>query len=442
MMVTLYSIQHKRTTMAKFSQEIQVKGHLIDSSILTKIFEVIMDMQGEFNVSEFDVGKKKMDPSFAKLTIYAKSQKQLERIIQAVNRQGAVSPKQSEVKVAFATKDMVMPDDFYSTTNNHTQVFYKNKWIRVDNMMMDKCIVIKEEQHTKNNNKKKRRQRQGDDVYATCVPIREVKKRDKIVVGDTGVRITPPERPREGVNIFEFMGSNSSSERPTKHIAKQVAQDIIKTKKDGGRIVLVGGPAIVHTGSAPIIAELIKRGYINGVLAGNALAVHDIEYATLGTSLGMNVLDGTLAIRGHRNHMDAINSVFRAGSIPKMVKTGKLKQGIMYECVKNNVPFVLASSIRDDGPLPDVITDVSEAQKMYKQVLKGAKMVIMISTMLHSIATGNMLPADVKVVIVDINQPTVTKLMDRGTWQALGIVSDVGAFLPLVLEQIKKSGTK
>jgi len=173
-------------------------------------------------------------------------------------------------------------------------------------------------------------------------------------------------------------------------------------------------------------------------LAGNALAVHDIEYATLGTSLGMNVRDGTLAYHGHRNHMDTINAVFKAGSIANMVKNKKLTKGIMYECVKNKIPFVLAGSIRDDGPLPDVITDVAEAQRQYKKVVKGADMVIMISTMLHSIATGNMLPAAVKVIVVDISQPTVTKLMDRGTWQALGIVSDVGAFLPMVVQQIRK----
>ncbi|ABK76879.1 conserved hypothetical protein [Cenarchaeum symbiosum A] len=194
----------------------------------------------------------------------------------------------------------------------------------------------------------------------------------------------------------------------------------------------------MHTGAADSVAELVKKGYIRGVLAGNALAVHDIEYATLGTSLGMNVHDGTLAVRGHRNHMEAINSVFRAGSIPRMVSSGALKRGIMYQCIKKKIPLVLAGSIRDDGPLPDVITDVTEAQKEYKKVLKDAQMVMMVSTMLHSIATGNMLPADVKVIVVDISQPTVTKLMDRGTWQALGIVSDVGAFLPMVAAEIKK----
>lgn len=405
--------------MAKYSQEIEVRGHLIDSSILTRIFDRIMDVKGDFEVLQMNVGKRKRDESYAKLLVSGRSQKHLDQILELVYREGATAKIQKEAILKPAPKDMVLPDNFYSTTNNHTHIYYRNHWIKVDNMMMDKCIVVK-------GNK------------ASCIPIRDVKKGDRIVVGETGIRVTPPERPREGINIFEFMGSSSSSERPTQHIAKRVAEDIYKTKKDGGKIVIVGGPAIVHTGASDAVAFLIRHGYIDAVLAGNALAVHDIEYATLGTSLGMNVHDGTLAIRGHRNHMDAINSVFKAGSISKMVRAKKLKKGIMYECVKRKIPYVLAGSIRDDGPLPDVITDISDAQRSYKEVLKDATMVIMISTMLHSIATGNMLPANVKVIIVDINQPTVTKLMDRGTWQALGIVSDVGAFLPLVVNEIKK----
>ena len=405
--------------MGKFQHTIEVKGHLIDSMILTKIFDIIMDLQGEFQVQKFLVGKKKKDASYAKLLIQGKSREHLNQILQAVYREGAISKTQQEVMLKITTKDMVMPDDFYSTTNNHTDIFYKGKWIEVENMMMDKCIVVKASR-------------------AFCTPIREIKKGDMIVVGEQGIRITPPERPREGVNLFQFMGSGSSSERPTQHIARRVAEDIYKTKKQGGKIVFVGGPAIVHTGASDSIASLIRLGFIDAVLAGNALAVHDIEYSTLGTSLGMNVKDGTLAIRGHRNHMQAINSVFKAGSITKMVEKKTLTRGIMYECVKNNIPFVLAGSLRDDGPLPDVITDMTMAQKKYKEVLKDAKMVIMISTMLHSIATGNMLPANVKVIVVDINQPTVTKLMDRGTWQALGIVTDVGAFLPLVTQEIQK----
>ena len=378
-----------------------------------------MNQGGEFEILELDVGKKKKDPSYARLLVSGKNQKHLEEILDDIHREGATPKNEEQVKLKKAVRNMVMPDNFYSTTNNETWIFHNNKWIKVENQMMDKCVVVK-----------------GNRAF--CVPIRDVKKNDLVVVDEIGVRVQAPERPRDKANIFAFMGSSSSSERPTQHIAKKVAHDILQTKKNRGKIVLVGGPAIVHTGAANAVADLIRRGYIDGVLAGNALAVHDIEYATLGTSLGMYVHDATLAKRGHRNHMDTINAVFKAGSISNMVKNGKLKSGIFYECVKKKVPFVLAASIRDDGPLPDVITDIAEAQREYKKILKDATMVIMISTMLHSIATGNMLPAGVKVIVVDINQPTVTKLMDRGTWQALGIVSDVGAFLPLVAQEIKK----
>ena len=405
--------------MAKFSREIEVRGHLIDSLILTKIFDGVMDLGGEFEVLKIQIGKKKKDESYAELRIQGKNQNHLERILELVYREGATAKIQKEVNLKPASKNNVIPDNFYSTTNNHTLIFLKGNWVNVDDMMMDKCIVVK-------SNK------------AKCTPIRDVKKGDKIVVGEEGVRIIPPKRPREGMNVFQFMGGSSSSERPTQHIAKKVAEDIYKTRKLGGKIVLVGGPAIVHTGAADSVATLIRLGFINALLAGNALAVHDIEYSTLGTSLGMNIDDGTLAVRGYRNHMQTINSVFKAGSIVKMVKSKQLSKGIMYECVRKNIPYVLAGSIRDDGPLPDVITDVVVAQQKYKEVLKNAKMVIMASTMLHSIATGNMLPADVKIIIIDINQSTVTKLMDRGTWQAVGVVSDVGAFIPMVAEELKK----
>ena len=403
--------------MKKYSKVVEVKGHIIDSLVLTKIFDRVMDLEGKFEVMKISVGKLKTDESYAKLRILGKNDTHLNEIITALHREGATTKTQKNCKTKIATKNMVFPDNFYSTTNNHTTIYHNNKWVDVDNMMMDKCIIV-------TGNK------------AKCVPIREVKKGDKVVIGEDGIKVSTPERPREGMNVFQFMGSGSSSERPTQHIARKVAEDIVNTKKQGGKIILVGGPAIVHTGAADAVAKMIKTGHINAILAGNALAVHDVEYSTLGTSLGMRVKDGTLAVRGHRNHMDAINSVFKAGSLKKMVQQKKLTSGIMYECIKKKIPFVLAGSLRDDGPLPDVITDIAIAQKEYKKVLKDASMVIMVSTMLHSIATGNMLPANVKVIVIDINQPTVTKLMDRGTWQALGIVSDVGAFLPMVANEI------
>ena len=405
----------------KFEQEIEVKGHLIDSMILTRIFDSVMDLRGDFQVLEFTVGKRKRDASYARLLVRGKDKDHLENILELVYREGAQPVSVQEVKLEPASKDMAMPDDFYSTTNNATQVYYSGRWITVQNMMMDKCIVVDTRKKT-----------------AACKIIRDIAKGDMIVVGERGVKIIPLERPREGVDIFQFMSSASSSERPTQHIARKVATDIYNTKKDGGKIIVVSGPVLVHSGAADALASMVRMGYVDGLLAGNALAVHDIENALLGTSLGMKVRDGTLAVRGHRNHMQAINEVFKAGGIKQMVDKKILRSGVMYECVRKGVPFVLAGSIRDDGPLPDVVTDVVEAQRKYKEVTKGAKVVLMLSTMLHSIAVGNMLPASVKVVAVDISQPVVTKLIDRGTAQAIGIVTDVGAFLPIVVSHLRQ----
>jgi lysine-ketoglutarate reductase/saccharopine dehydrogenase-like protein (TIGR00300 family) len=410
--------------IGKYEQEIEVKGHLIDSMILTKIFDKVMDLKGDFHVLEFSVGKKKRDPSYARLLVRGKNQQHLDELLESVYREGAQPISVQQVMLETAVKDMVMPDSFYSTTNNATQVFYNRSWIDVDNMMMDKCIVLDRQK-----------------MRAECKMIRDVKKGDSIVVGERGVRIIPHERPREGVDIFQFMSSSSSSERPTQQIARKVANDIYKIKQSQGKIAVVAGPVVVHSGASEALAKLIRMGYIHGLLAGNALAVHDIENSLMGTSLGMHVNDGTLAVRGHRNHMRAINEVFKFGSLKTMVEKKVLEKGIMYECIINNIPFVLAGSIRDDGPIPDVVTDVVEAQRKYKQVLKDTKMVLMLSTMLHSIAVGNMLPATVKVVAVDISQPVVTKLLDRGTTQAIGIVTDVGAFLPMVVQQLEQQTT-
>jgi lysine-ketoglutarate reductase/saccharopine dehydrogenase-like protein (TIGR00300 family) len=292
-------------------------------------------------------------------------------------------------------------------------------------MMMDKCIVV-----------------DPRNSKAECRKIRDIHTGDLIVTGEQGVRVLPEERPREGVDIFQFMSSSSSSERPTQQIARKIAMDIYNTKKNSGKIVVTAGPVIVHSGASDSLAKMIRMGYVDGLLTGNALAVHDIENSLFGTSLGMNVKNGTLAIRGHRNHMQAINEVFKAGSIEELVRKNILKSGIMYECIKNNVRYALCGSIRDDGPIPGVITDVIAAQNKYREILSDTKMVLMLSTMLHSIAVGNMIPARVKVVAVDISQAVVTKLLDRGTTQAIGIVSDIGAFLPMVLYQLEQMSKK
>lgn len=406
-------------------REVEVRGHLIDSMILTRIFDRIMDLNGEFEVLEFKIGKKKTDYSYAKLLVKGRTLEHLRTILEEVYREGALPVKLESANFKPAPRDMVLPDDFYSTTNHPTFVLLNGAWIEVENQMMDKSIVI-----------------DTIEKRAWCKPIKEIRKGDMVVVGETGVRVVPPERPREGLDVFQFMSSHTSTEKPIQALAKRIADDIYDTKKKGGKIVVVGGPAVVHTGAAKSFAELIRMGYVHALLAGNAIAVHDIEYGLLGTSLGVDVDNGTSRYRGHRNHMVAINEVFKAGSISNLVESGKLRSGIMYECVRNKVPYVLAASIRDDGPIPDVITDMAEAQRLYKEHVKDADMVLMLSTMLHSVAVGNMLPSSVKVVAIDINPATVTKLLDRGTGQAVGVVSDVGVFLPMVVSYIKELSRK
>jgi lysine-ketoglutarate reductase/saccharopine dehydrogenase-like protein (TIGR00300 family) len=316
---------------------------------------------------------------------------------------------------------MVFPDNFYSTTNNPTQIYLNGEWIPAENTMMDKVIVVK-----------------LNAKIADSKPLRDIKKGDLIVVGEEGIQVIPPERPRESTGIFSFMSSGSSSEKPAVTIIKKIAQDLYNVKKTGGKIAVVAGPAVVHTGAAPALASLIRQGYVDALLSGNALAVHDVEAATLKTSLGISLREGVAAIRGCRNHLVALNTIYKAGNLKNAVAQGVLKSGIIYECVKKEVPFVLAASIRDDGPLPDVITDMVQAQQKYKEQLKGVTMVLMLASTLHAIAVGNMLPSTVKLVCLDINPASVTKLLDRGSTQAVGVVSDIGTFLPLLAEEIEK----
>ncbi|MEM2848719.1 MAG: TIGR00300 family protein [Candidatus Bathyarchaeia archaeon] len=403
------------------SQEVELEGHLIDSLILPKIFDIIMDLGGDFEVIEFRIGRRKTETSYAKILIKGRSRRHLEVILKEVYRLGAVTPTPEEVQLKEASADMVLPDGFYVTTNHPTYVYYGGNWLEVEGICMDKVISV-----------------DSSSNRAYCKSIRDVRAGDLIVVGDRGVRVKPPEYPREGSGIFEFMTSRSSPEKPSTSIIRVIAEDMMKIKKSDGRIVVVAGPAVVHTGADEALAKIIRMGFVDVLLSGNALAVHDIEYNLFGTSLGMSVKNGKTIAGSNRNHLAAINEVMKAGSIKDAVTKGVVKSGVFYECIVNGVPYVLAGSIRDDGPLPDVITDMVEAQKLYRSYLKGASMVLMLSTMLHSIAVGNMLPSTVKVVCVDINPATLIKLLDRGSAQALGVVSDIGTFLPMLTEELAK----
>ena len=391
--------------------------------ILTRIFDRVMDLGGDFEVLEFKIGKSKTDYSYARLLVKGRDEQHLKTLMKELTLLGAVKTKAEEASLKPAPGDMVLPEGFYSTTNHPTAIRLNDAWIQVEDLTMDKVIVYDEKAGR-----------------AFCKPIREVKRGDLIVVGEGGVRVKPPERPRRSLGVFEFMASKASSEKPSTSIVRGIAHDVYETKIYGGKVVAVAGPAVVHTGAAEAFAKIIRLGYIDALLSGNALAVHDVEYALYGTSLGVNVETGLPSPGSHRNHLSALNEVFKAGSLEALVKQGRLRKGILYECIVNHVPYALAGSIRDDGPLPEVITDTVKAQAKYRELLRDADMVLMFATMLHSIAAGNLLPSTVKTVSVDINPAVALKLMDRGTAQAAGVVSDVGAFIPLLEKELENYG--
>lgn len=397
---------------------VELSGHIIDSLTLPKSMDLIMDKGGDFDILEFDVGKRKSDISRAKILVSADTPEVLNAILDELSRLGASISEIKEIQLIASTKDKVAPEGFYSTSNHTTHVLYDGDWIVVENIEMDCTICIDEE-----------------SKRAYCKPIGDIKAGDLIVVGREGIKVTPPQRAR-GKEIFEFMNSDVSSEKPLMNLIRGIASEIKEIKAKGGKIAVVGGPAIIHTGTGPVLASLIKEGYIDVLLAGNALATHDIESAILGTSLGIELETGDIVSHGHTHHMRAINKINNSGSIKNAVEDGTLNKGVMYECVKNNVPFVLAGSIRDDGPLPDTITDVLESQKLMREYAQEVDMVLMISTMLHSIAMGNLLPSRVKSICVDINPATVTKLSDRGSAQVVSIVTDIATFLPLLYESL------
>jgi lysine-ketoglutarate reductase/saccharopine dehydrogenase-like protein (TIGR00300 family) len=387
--------------------------------ILSKILDLIMDQQGDFEFLEFKIGKMKSDYSFTKIRINGKNRAHLDSILREVIRYGAVLPETPEVEYAPSPQNMVLPNNFYCTTNHPTWIYLDGNWVPVEDIMMDKHIIVEPEK-----------------PRAYCKSISQVKKGDLVVTADKGIRIKHPERPRDGLGVFEFMSSNVSPEKPSSTIIKEIARSIYLSSENGGKIVIVAGPAVVHTGAAPYLAEMIELGFIDALLSGNALAVHDVEYSLFGTSLGIAIDHGS-RVQDPRNHIAAINEVMKVGSLKKLVNNGKLKEGIFFQLIKNKVPFVLAGSIRDDGPIPEVITCSQKAQVKYKEIVKDADIVIMLASTLHSIAVGNMLTSQVKIVCVDINPAVVTKLSDRGTSQAIGIVTDVGAFLPLLINELR-----
>ncbi len=393
------------------SETVILSGHIIDSLTLPKVLDEITGLGGDFSIEEIEIGRTRQNPSKALIKVSASSRELLKRIMMRIKRQGIEIEKAHEVMLVRATRNGILPDNFYSTTNLKTDILVGKRWIPVGRPEMD-CAIVVDLKHKR----------------AATVPMADIRKGDFVVVGDEGIRVIPQTQQKEK-DEFQFMRSRVSPEKPKEIVIQEIAFRMKQAKKKGEKILLVGGPAIVHTNAGVYLEKLLKKGFINLLFAGNALAVHDIEYALYKTSLGIYLNRGQSAEGGHGHHVRAINTIRKAGGIRKAVNKGILKSGVMYTCVKNRIPFILAGSIRDDGPLPEVITDAIEAQQAMRKRLKGVGFVLMIATTLHSIAVGNLLPASVNVVCVDINPSVVTKLIDRGSFQAAGVVTDAELFL-------------
>jgi lysine-ketoglutarate reductase/saccharopine dehydrogenase-like protein (TIGR00300 family) len=386
-------------------------GHIIDSMMLPQVMDLVMDEGGNFTIEELKVGQHKTDTSLCRMEIIASSAEQLDRIVRRARALGATAEAEEPAQLEKVAVEGVFPEGFYSTSNLPTEVLLGDRWAPVEKIEMDTAIAVdRKAQH------------------AWCIPFQDAKPGMDVVVGYKGVRVTPLERSRQ-TEIFSFMGSEVSAEKPKKVLIGEIAKEMRAIKQSGGRIVVVAGPAVVHTGAGRYLSQLIELGFVQVLFAGNALAVHDVEAALFGTALGINIETGTATEHGHEHHMRAINRVRAAGGLRQMVETGQLTSGVMKSAIDHGVDVVLAGSVRDDGPLPDVITDMIVAQQRMRASLSGVRMALMLSTMLHSIATGNMLPAGVRTVCVDINPAVVTKLADRGSWQSIGLVTDVESFL-------------
>jgi lysine-ketoglutarate reductase/saccharopine dehydrogenase-like protein (TIGR00300 family) len=394
------------------SEIVEAQGHLIDSHIMEQIFDTVVEFQGRFEVEHFHIGRTNSEASRLRLRVEAPSTELLGIMLSQLHGLGCSPLDAGDAVLEKVERDCCAPEDFYSTTNHRTEFRGNGAWITVQNQRMDALVVVK-----------------GDEAW--CRRLRDIKAGDMVVTGMRGIRVVPESKERDRL-AFAFMSNGISSERQVDTAVRQTAALVKQARQDGKKVIVVAGPVVVHTGGAAPLAELIRNGYVQAVLSGNALGVHDIEAALLGTSLGVRQSDGRQEEHGHRNHMRAINAIYHAGGIRKAVESGKLTTGVMYECVKMNVPFVLAGSLRDDGPLPDTITDMNEAQDAYAKQLAGAGLVLCLGSMLHSIATGNMLPSWVKIVCVDINPAVATKVSDRGTGQAVGVVTDVGLFLEML----------
>jgi lysine-ketoglutarate reductase/saccharopine dehydrogenase-like protein (TIGR00300 family) len=419
------------------SRVLVLEGHLLDSGLLDRALELTVQGGGSFQILNFQLGKQRQSTSRAEIRVSGPDAEVLEGLLGQLIGLGAVAgiPQQiGDARLENVSADGVAPEDFYVTTIFPTKVRIRGRWVRVAGQRMDGCIVV---DHA-----------ESSQPVARTRLLRDLQVGERVVVGVEGIQTVRKSESRDDRGIggtptaeFAFMGAGASSERKIELAVDQIAWELERIRQRGGKVAVVAGPVVVHTGAAEHLAALIRAGYVQVLLGGNGVAVHDIEQSLLGTSLGVDMNRGSPVQGGHRHHLRAINVIRRCGGIAAAVEQGILKSGVFYECVRAGVPFVLAASIRDDGPLPDTLTDMIEAQRAYANLLEGAEMILMLSSMLHSIGVGNMTPAGVKLVCVDINPAVVTKLADRGSIESVGIVTDVGLFLSLLVQQVRAQTT-
>ncbi|RMG06315.1 MAG: TIGR00300 family protein [Cyanobacteria bacterium J055] len=408
------------------SRIVHLEGHLLDSGLINRALDAIVENGGSFQVLNFNLGEQRHSHSSAEVKVSATSELMLEEIVSQLIDMGAVALPQEERDAQLEPVEQagVSPDDFYVTTIYPTEVRIDGQWVRVQKQRMDGAIAISQT---------------ADGLVAQCKLLRDLEVGERVVTGVGGIRtIRKDERDQKASQEFSFMSAGVSSERRVELVVEQVAWELRQIRDRGGKVVVTAGPVVIHTGGGEHLSHLIREGYVQALLGGNAIAVHDMEQAMLGTSLGVDMKRGIAVRGGHRHHLKTINTIRRYGSIAQAVEAGVVTRGVMYECVKHNIPFCLAGSIRDDGPLPDTEMDLLKAQTEYARLLEGAEMILMLSSMLHSIGVGNMTPAGVKMVCVDINPAVVTKLSDRGSVESTGVVTDVGLFLSLLIEQLKR----
>ncbi len=402
------------------TEHVEITGHLMDSGILSRVLDDIREYGGDWVIERIDVGHEAGDMSTATIKVWTEDDADLQRLLMRLQTHGVNMVDPGEASVAVAEQDGVFPDDFYSTTNLETRVRIDGRWVHVENPEMDCGLIVEGE---------------GSDIRVFTLPMADVKAGMRVVCGASGIKVSVPEVSRSS-ETFGFMESDVSSEKPQAVLVRQVAEGMREAKAEGKKVLWVGGPGVVHTGAAPAMVAMVNAGFVDVLFAGNALATHDIESALYGTSLGVDLAQGRGVEHGHEHHIRALNTIRKAGSIKAAVDSGVLTGGIMHSLVTHGKEFVLVGSVRDDGPLPDVYTDVIDGQRAMRAKLKDVGFCLMVATMLHSVATGNILPASIPLVCVDINPATVTKLADRGSSQARGIVTDVGLFLEQLAQEL------